>query len=131
LLDKDKNVFLQNPDWKIYTVENNNPPFYLDYDATVQHSLLNEGCEIYGRIEHSVIFNGVKVGKGSVIKNSVILPYTIIESNVTVENAVIGSNSRIQSGVTIQSENTSDLAVVGDKETIDYNIYRKEYSQVM
>ncbi|MGF6948972.1 ADP-glucose pyrophosphorylase [Neobacillus sp. B4I6] len=69
----------------------NLPPLFVDESAKVQQCLLSEGCEIYGTIEKSVVYSGVKIGKGARIKNTVILPNTIIEENAWIENAVIGS----------------------------------------
>ncbi|MFJ5716964.1 glucose-1-phosphate adenylyltransferase [Neobacillus sp. NPDC093127] len=123
LLDRQKNIFLQNTEWRIHTVENNEPPLYLDEKAKVHHSLVSEGCQISGTIEQSVLFKGVKVGKGARIKNAVILPDTIVEENVWIENAVIGSQSLIKQGVIIVSRNPAEhLMVVGNRETVDIMI---------
>ncbi|MGG3466828.1 glucose-1-phosphate adenylyltransferase [Neobacillus pocheonensis] len=127
LLNKENNIFLQNPDWKIYTVEKNAPPLYLAKSAKVYHSILSEGCELEGTIEKSVLFSGVKVAKGASIKNSVILPGTIVEENVWIENAVIGSNSFIKNGVIIVSKSPEEqLMVVGNYQTVDPTIESKK-----
>lgn len=120
LLNKEKNIFLQNPEWEIHSAEKNEPPLYIDKCAKVHQSLLSEGCELSGTIDHSVLFSGVKVAKGASIKNSVILPGTIVEENAWVENSVIGSYSLIKSGVIIVSRNPEEnLVVVGHHKTID------------
>ncbi|MEH7084956.1 glucose-1-phosphate adenylyltransferase [Neobacillus drentensis] len=120
LLNKETNIFLQNPEWKIHTVENNAEPLYLDQSAKAQQSLLSEGCEIYGTIEKSVVFSGVKVGKGARIKNAVILPNTIVEENAWIENAVIGSQTVIKNGVILVSKDPNvHLIVVGNNVTVD------------
>ncbi|MEH7746232.1 glucose-1-phosphate adenylyltransferase [Neobacillus drentensis] len=120
LLNKETNIFLQNPEWKIHTVENNAEPLYLDQSAKAQQSLLSEGCEIYGTIEKSVVFSGVKVGKGARIKNAVILPNTIVEENAWIENAVIGSQTVIKNGVILVSKDPDvHLIVVGNNVTVD------------
>ncbi|WP_026568677.1 glucose-1-phosphate adenylyltransferase [Bacillus sp. UNC41MFS5] len=120
LLNKETNIFLQNPEWKIHTVENNADPLYLDQAAKAQQSLLSEGCEIYGTIEKSVVFSGVKVGKGARIKNAVILPNTIVEENAWIENAVIGSQTVIKKGVILVSKDPDiHLIVVGNNVTVD------------
>jgi glucose-1-phosphate adenylyltransferase len=117
LLNREKNIFLQNPEWKIYTVDNNEPPIYIGKSAKIRESLVSEGCEIYGDVEKSVLFSGVKIGKGAIIKNSVILPHTIIEENVWIEDAVIGGQSRIKSGVIVRSVSPpKDAIVMGQDE---------------
>ncbi|MFJ7726959.1 glucose-1-phosphate adenylyltransferase [Neobacillus sp. NPDC097160] len=123
LLRGENNIFLQNPEWPIHTVENNEPPLFLAESAKLQQSLVSEGCEIYGTIEKSVVFNGVKVGRGARIKNAVILPHTTIEENVWIENAVVGSQSLIKNGVIIVSKNPEvQLMVVGNNEIVDPTI---------
>ncbi|MEH7157760.1 glucose-1-phosphate adenylyltransferase [Neobacillus drentensis] len=120
LLNKETNIFLQNPEWRIQTVENNVPPLFLDDSARVHQSLLSEGCEIYGTIERSVVYSGVKVGRGARIKNAVILPGTIIEENAWIENAVIGSQTVVKKGVIIISKDPNlHLMVVGNNVTVD------------
>ncbi|MFZ7946815.1 MULTISPECIES: glucose-1-phosphate adenylyltransferase [Bacillaceae] len=120
LLNGENNIFLQNPKWPIHTVETTEPPLFLAESAKIHQSLISEGCEIYGSIEKSVVFNGVKVGKGARLKNAVILPHTTIEENVWIENAVVGSQSIIKNGVIIVSNNPKmQLMVVGHNEIVD------------
>lgn len=120
LLNKEKNIFLQNPEWKVHTAEKNEPPLFLADSARIHQSLLSEGCELAGTIENSVLFSGVKVAKGASIKNSVILPGTIVEANAWIENAVIGSNTLIKNGVIMVSRNPEErLVVVGNHKTVD------------
>lgn len=118
LLTKETNIILNKSDWKIYTGNQQQPPVYLDYGAQVKQSLLNEGCEIFGNVDHSVLFNGVKVGKGSVIKDSVILPNAEIGDHVKIERAIIGNNAIITDGAVIGS-NLSDITLVGENETVN------------
>ncbi|WP_144548572.1 glucose-1-phosphate adenylyltransferase [Bacillus sp. X1(2014)] len=125
LLKKETNIFLQNPEWKIHTVEHNEDPLYLDQSAKAQQSLLSEGCEIYGTVEKSVVFSGVKVGKGARIKNAVILPNTIVEENAWIENAVIGSHTVIKKGVILVSKDPDiHLIVVGNNVTVDPALHK-------
>jgi glucose-1-phosphate adenylyltransferase len=111
---------LQNPEWTIHTLEKDEPPAFIDESAKVHHSLISDGCEINGMIEKSVVFSGVKIGKGAIIKNAVILPHTVIEENVWIENAVVGNGSVIKNGVYIVSKDPNEhLMVVGNHAIID------------
>ncbi|MEH7377107.1 glucose-1-phosphate adenylyltransferase [Neobacillus drentensis] len=124
LLHRESNIFLQNPEWRIHTVESNAPPLFVDESAKVHQCLLSEGCEIYGTIEKSVVYSGVKIGKGARIKNIVILPNTIIEENAWIENAVIGSQTVVKNGVIIVSKDPDGhLMVVGNNVTVDPSIH--------
>ncbi|WP_308161882.1 hypothetical protein [Bacillus sp. ISL-75] len=120
LLNRDSNIFLLNPEWRIHTVESNEPPLFVDESAAVHQCLLSEGCENYGTVEKSVVYSGVKIGKGARIKKAVILPNTIVEENTWIENAVIGSQTVVKNGVIIVSKDpNTHLMVVGNNVTVD------------
>lgn len=76
----------------IYTkVRDSAPSKYID-GATVKNSLISDGCIIEGTVENCILFRGVKVGKGSVIKNSIIMQDTVIESGVRLDCVITDKN---------------------------------------
>jgi glucose-1-phosphate adenylyltransferase len=77
----------------------------------VTSSIVSEGAMIYGEVENSVIFHGVKIGKGAKIINSVIMPFTTIGENAYIEKAVVAQNCEIGSGAKIISEDNSVIVV--------------------
>ncbi|QNF26721.1 glucose-1-phosphate adenylyltransferase [Metabacillus elymi] len=122
LLKRETNILLNEKDWKVYTVEQTHPPQYLDVDARVTQSLISEGCEIYGSVENSVLFSGVKVGKGAIIKDSVILPNAVIGDNVHIEKAVVGSGVLVEDDVDLTS---NGITLVGE------NIHKQQNKRVL
>ncbi|WP_026572084.1 glucose-1-phosphate adenylyltransferase [Bacillus sp. UNC438CL73TsuS30] len=90
-------------DWRIYSVNPNQPPQYIAPNAIVKESLINEGCTIEGEIEKSVLFQGVSVGQGTIIKESVIMPDAIIGNNVLIEKAIVPSEVTVPDGTVIRS----------------------------
>ncbi len=83
LLDKDSRVNLfYRRNQPIYTkVRNSAPTRYLP-TAKVSNSLIADGCVIEGTVENSILFRGVHVGKGTVIKNSILMQDTYTGENV-------------------------------------------------
>ena len=76
----------------IYTkIGDTAPTKYLE-GGVVKNSLIADGCTIEGTVENSILFRGVKVGKGSVIKNSVIMQKTVIGSNVKLDSVITDKN---------------------------------------
>ena len=76
----------------VYTkVRDSAPSKYCD-EARVNNSLISDGCVIEGTVENSILFRGVKVGKGSVIRNSVIMQKTVIGSGVTLDCVITDKN---------------------------------------
>ncbi|WP_342432720.1 glucose-1-phosphate adenylyltransferase [Neobacillus sp. FSL H8-0543] len=103
LLNDECTLDLFDHDWRIYSVNPNQPPQYISSEAIVKESLINEGCTIEGEIDKSVLFQGVSVGKGSIIRESVIMPDAIIGKNVKIEKAIIPCDVSIPDGTIIRS----------------------------
>lgn len=89
LLEENPSFDLFDPGWKTYAGNANHPPQYISPEAKVRGSLVNEGCQIYGEVTHSVIAYGVQVGRGAVVKDAVIMPGAVIGENARVERAII------------------------------------------
>ncbi len=107
-----KNIYSRNPMM---------PPHYLGENAEIQNSMLADGCDVDGKLEFSILFSGVTVGKGAEINSSIIMPGAVIEEGAKVlysivsENAHIGKNAVI-GGCPEDYPNREDwgVAVVGD-----------------
>ena len=114
LLKEDCELDLFDPSWKIYSVNPNQPPQYISPAASVSESLINEGCTIEGEIDHSVLFQGVVVGKGTLIKDSVIMPDSIIGENCCIEKAIVPCDVTIPDGTVICSMDDEIILVTNE-----------------
>lgn len=112
LIDKKQELNIQDPTWRIYSVNHTMPPQYIDKNARISDSLIVEGCIVKGEVEHSVLSMRVKIGKGSVVKDSIIMANTVIGDNCIINKAMIGENSVIGDGV--QVGDGIEIAVVGE-----------------
>lgn len=88
LLSYDVRSELFGGEQKLYTKVQDSPPTRYGKEASVKNSLIPTGCIINGTVEDSVIFRGVRVGEGAVIKNCVIMQKTVIESGAELENVI-------------------------------------------
>ncbi len=85
----------------IYTKVRDSAPSKYGKEAVVKNSLVSDGCEIEGVVENSILFRGVKVGKGAVVRNSIVMQDNIIGENtslncvITDKNVVIGDRTTI------------------------------------
>lgn len=95
LLDMEKAEDLINEDWPIYTRTNDSCPTKYYDTADVKHSVISNGCLIEGTVENSIIGRGCTIKKGAVIKNSLILPDSVIEEGVVVECQVVDKHSKL------------------------------------
>ena len=89
----DVDLDLYDNNWKIYTKSEDLPPVKVGKSATISRSLISNGCKIDGTVQHSVLSPGVIVGKGTIIKDSVILNDVQIGENCKIENAIIDKDT--------------------------------------
>lgn len=116
LLKPDNELNLFDANWKINTKQFPYPPSFLGDNAVVESSLMDKGCEIDGEIKNSVIFPGVKVGKGSRIYDSVIMSNTVIEEGTTIKKTIIAENVRVSRDLSIG--NHEKITVIGSDRVI-------------
>lgn len=86
---------LFDEDWPIYTRTNDSCPTQYFETADVKNSVVSNGCNMEGYVENSVVGRGCIIQKGAVVKNSVLLPGTLIGENVHVENFVVDKGAKI------------------------------------
>ena len=135
LLGENPALDLSDPDWKIYFKHVPEHPQYVSAEATVKNSIISEGCDILGSVINSVIFQSVRVEKGAVVKDAVIMPgcrigagteinYSIIDSSATIgKNAKIGESKDSAKGIAVIGSHltVSDKAVVEAGEMLEEN----------
>ena len=92
--DVRKYFFREEP--KIYSKVDDLPPAKYNMGSDVSSSLIASGCIINGRVENSVLFKKVFVGKNCVIKNSIILNDAYIGDNTHVENCIVESHGTLR-----------------------------------
>ncbi|KIL47019.1 glucose-1-phosphate adenylyltransferase [Jeotgalibacillus campisalis] len=116
LLEENPGLNLFDHSWRIYSRNPNQPPQYISHHAEVKESLVNEGCFIEGKVQNSVIFQGVKTGEGSFIDEAVIMPDAVIGKNAVVKRAIVPENIHVPDGITIEPEDgSSDIILVTDE----------------
>ena len=115
--------------WKIYTKSEIQPPDYIAADSIVERSIIGEGSDIYGEVYNSVIGCGVTIGKGTVIRDSIIMNQTQIGENCEINKAIIAENvvvgNQVRLGVGEEAENDTapriynhGLVTIGEKSVI-------------
>lgn len=87
--------------WKIYTKSEIQPPQYIGEDCVVERSIIGEGSDIQGEVYNSVIGCGVTVGKGSVVRDSIIMNQSCIGDGCQLNKAIIAENVRIGDNVSL------------------------------
>ena len=115
--------------WKIYTKSEIQPPDYIAADSVVERSIIGEGSEVYGEVYNSVIGCGVTIGKGTMIRDSIIMNQTQIGEGCEINKAIIAENvvvgNQVKLGVGEEAENDTaphiynhGLVTIGEKSVI-------------
>lgn len=116
-LDPHHELNIRDSSWRIFSKSQNTTPQQIAKDADVQSSMITDGCYVAGQVKRSILSTNVKVGRGSVIKDSVIMPNAVIGENCHIEKAIIGENARVYDGVELVGD-TGNVAVVGNEERV-------------
>jgi glucose-1-phosphate adenylyltransferase len=117
LLSNPLPIDLHDKKWRIYARNPGYTPHYIAKGATVTDSMITEGSEIYGHVQHSVIFSGVTVEEGANVQDAVVMPGAVIHRGAIVRRAIIAENAIVGPGCVV-GEETGNIAVVGQGITL-------------
>lgn len=83
---------------RIYTKISDEAPARYSEDARVIRTMVAGGCVIRGTVEGSILFPRVAIGRGSVVKDSILMFDTYLEDAVLLENVICDKDVRITRG---------------------------------
>lgn len=111
LLNPKLDLNLSDRNWRIYSRTNSRPPQYVSDTAKVENSLVTDGCEIYGSLDYSILFENVTVEEGAKVEYSLVMPGAVIKKGANVRYSIIAENVVVEEGADIGG----DPAVVGNE----------------
>lgn len=94
-------IDLLDREWVIHTRSEERPPVNIRTGATVNHSLISDGCVVEGSVEYSVLSPGVRVGRGAVVRYSILMTDAVVEPGAMVDHCIIDKNSVIGRGANV------------------------------
>ena len=112
ILEDRPEIDLHDKSWRIYARNFGSGPQYVADTAEVSDSLVTEGCEVYGRVQHSIISTGTIVEAGAQVIDSVIMPGAVIR-----RGAIVAENAVVEPGAMV-GEKEGSIAVVGQNVTV-------------
>lgn len=93
-LEKRNDLFYKNA--TILTKVKDSVPTRYNEGAKVKNSMIADGCVIDGEVENSILFRSVKVQKGAVVKNSIIMENGTVMSNAKLNYVISDKNVKFQ-----------------------------------
>lgn len=113
LIDHSGDLDLSDRTWRIYSEDKGSPAQVISASATVKSAYIDKGAVIDGYVEHSVISNDVQVNKDAVVKNSVLLPGSVIGEGAELDYVIVAEDVKIADNVKLSG--TLDKILLVDK----------------
>jgi glucose-1-phosphate adenylyltransferase len=101
LLAENPALDLYDREWVVHTRSGERAPSKIGPKAQVNGNLLANGCRVDGLVERSVLSPGVYVAEGAIVRDSVILNDTIIESGAVVDRSIIDKDVHVGPGARV------------------------------
>ncbi len=117
LLDVNTRKQLFISDDRILTKTKDKVPTRYKQFAEVSDSMIADGCVIDGKVENSILFRGVTVEKGAVIKNSIIMQDSLISENVRLGACILDKNCIVRKDKELIGQSDFPI-VVGKRRTV-------------
>jgi len=78
-------------------------PLKVGPDASLDNSMAYNGCQIDGTVQNSIIFPGVRIEKGAVVRDSVLFFNNIVRQGARIERTVSDVNTTFGAGCQVGS----------------------------
>lgn len=116
LLDPERPLDLDDPDWPILGRAPHRLPARVESSARVDGALLSPGSVICGEVTRSVLGPGVVVEPGAVVRDAVLLDDCVVAAGARVERAVLDRGVRVGPDARVgRSDDDGEPALVGEE----------------
>lgn len=119
LVSSNAKAALFDSKWPIYSQTLSRPPQYIGKNASIQDSIITEGCVIFGEVINSVIFPGVRIEENAKVMNSIIMSNCRIERNVIIDKAILSPNVLVKNNTIVG--NSVNIALIDENEVLESN----------
>lgn len=109
-----QDLFLKNG--PIFTKPKDEAPTAYKNGANAKNILVANGCSIEGEVKNSILFRGVKIHPGAVVKNSIIMQKSEIGENAHLENVILDKGVQITAEKNLKGD--INLPMIIGKNTI-------------
>ncbi len=111
LLEKENRKSLFNSDRPVFTKVRNDMPVIYGIGSNTENSLIADGCIIDGTVKNSIIFRGVRVAKGAVIENCILMQDAFVSENAKLNCVIMDKNTVITPNKTLSGDKSYPLFV--------------------
>jgi len=94
-------IDLYDRGWLVYTKSEERAPATIGPEAHVHRSMVSHGCVVEGTVERSVLSPGVRVERGAVVRDSIVMFDTLVGADAVVDAAIIDKECVIGRGAVV------------------------------
>lgn len=109
--EKNRNAVFGIRSRPVLTKVRNSPPTVYGENCEVSNSLIADGCIIEGKVENSILFRGVKIGRNACVRNSILFQGAQVGEHVSLNCVVSDKNTSVR-----------DRTVLSGSESLPYYI---------
>jgi glucose-1-phosphate adenylyltransferase len=113
LLSNPPALDLYDRGWIIHTRTEERPPAKVHCGASVEDSLVCDGCviETGAQVVRSVLSPGVRIGPGAIVRDSILFTDTVVENDARLERAILDKRVYVGEKAVIGDLNSGDLSI--------------------
>ena len=115
LLDKNNELDLNDPLWKIYTEDVTTLPHYIGEHANIKNAFITQGCVVNGEVKNSVLFTGVKVAEGAKVIDSVLMPGAEVAEGAIVTRALVANDIKVGKNAVVGNAESEHIELVAKR----------------
>ena len=102
LLESDVRKQLFNKKRPIFTKVRDGMPTRYGIEAKAQNCIIGDDCVIEGTVKNSILFRGVKIGKGAVVENCILMQETVVADGATLCNVIADKNVSVDENIVLK-----------------------------
>ena len=115
LLNKNNELNLDDPNWKIYTEDIPTLPHYVGPTGKVEHCYINQGAIIRGEAVDSVLFNNVEIDEDAYVSQAVLMPNVKVGKGAKIYRVIVADGVKIDDGAVVGSPDSDEIELISKR----------------
>jgi glucose-1-phosphate adenylyltransferase len=106
-----RNEVFNNSERMIYTKTQDEAPAFFMPGSDVRDSIISTGCRIEGKVENSIIFRSVKIGKDAVVRNSIVMMHCNVGDDAVLDHVIADKYAELSDGVKVNGGGDKPIVI--------------------
>ena len=102
------------PERPIQAKEDDEASSYIAPESRCVNSFIADGCIVEGTVENSILFPGVRVGRGAQVRNCILFKNVTVSESVTLSHVIADKSVLVRAGGTLIGHENYPLTIARD-----------------